>query len=122
MTADVRLFRRHSAHVENPEEIRMGSPRYGRLILDRKPTEFDDIESESLLWSEDRRLLAAQELLAASTRPTTRVVVIDADSRKQIAASAPEKALCDPLRFEEGAVTYRVWTEHGERELRLPLG
>ena len=42
----------------------MGSPQYGQLILDRKPTPWRDIESESLTWSSDRRLLAAQELVS----------------------------------------------------------
>jgi hypothetical protein len=43
-------------------------------------------------------------------------------STSWLVVGASEKALCDPLRFEDGAVTYRVWTEHGQRELRLPLG
>jgi hypothetical protein len=59
-----RFLRRwtHSAYVLNPLELRMGSPQYGQLILDGKPIA-KSIEYESLTWSDDRRLLAAQHLV-----------------------------------------------------------
>ncbi len=51
--------------MKDPIEIGMGSPQYGWLIVDGKPTEKRDIESESLVWSDDRRVLAAQKLARA---------------------------------------------------------
>ena len=113
----------HSAYVKDPEEMRMGSPHYGRLVLDSEefPTA-DDIESLSLRWSDDGRLLAAQELVSWSVEPETRVVVIDADRRVQVAASPPHLGLCNPRRFEDDALVYRRWHyREGEADLRLLL-
>jgi hypothetical protein len=44
-------------------EMRMGSPQYGELILDGEPTA-KSIGHESLMWSDDRRLLAGQQLVS----------------------------------------------------------
>jgi hypothetical protein len=109
--------------VKNPQELQMGSTQYGQLILDGKPLPTEaSIEFESLTWSGDRRLLAGQELVSWLDEPETRVIVIDADRRTQIAASRAHKGLCDPIRFEQDALVYRHWHHRGgERELRLPL-
>jgi hypothetical protein len=99
----------------------MGSPQYGELILDGDPIA-TDIEHESLTWSDDRRLLAAQQLVYWRNGPRTRVLVIDAKRRIKLAASPPTSGLCDPIRFEEDVLVYRRWHhERGERELRLGL-
>src|SRR6185437_6541721 len=103
---------RHEAVVENADELRMGSPKYGRLILDGKEfvtTEPDAVESESLLWSDDSSLLAVQEVDYAVSYPGTRVVVINADLRTLVAASHSLEGLCIPLRFEDDAIVYRHW-------------
>lgn len=101
----------------------MGSPQYGRLILDGEELETEGpIESASLVWSVDRGLLAGQELVSWLDRPKTRVVVIDTERRLEVAGSAGISGLCTPIRFEDDALVYRHWHhEHGERELRLPL-
>jgi hypothetical protein len=99
----------------------MGSPQYGELIVDGDPIA-TDIEHESLTWSDDRRLLAAQQLVSWGKGPRTRVLVIDAERRSELAASPPTSGLCDPIRFEEDVLVYRRWHhERGERELRLGL-
>jgi hypothetical protein len=110
--------------VQDPIELRMGSPQYGRLILDRKPLEQlgTDVEHKSLLWSSDRRLLAAQSFVSGDDEPVTRVVVIDADARAPIARSPAHRGICNPVRFEDDALVYVLWHyRDGERELRLPL-
>jgi hypothetical protein len=118
-----RLLRRwsHFAHVRDPTELRMGSPQYGELILDSEPIA-DDIEHESLTWSDDRRLLAAQQLVSWGKGPRSRIVVIDTERRIELAATAPAQGLCNPIRFEEEVLVYRRWHhELGEHELRLTL-
>jgi hypothetical protein len=117
---------RHEAVVQDPHEMRMGSPQYGRLILDGKEfvtNQLQGIESDSLVWSDDGRLLAAQELDLSIPYPGTRVVVIDADRRIQIAVSKARKGLSNPIRFEGETLIYRHW-QYGrdEQELRLELG
>jgi hypothetical protein len=57
--------------------MRMGSPQYDELIHDGEPIA-DDIEHESLIWSDDRRLLAAQRLVYGKEAPGTRIVVFGA--------------------------------------------
>jgi hypothetical protein len=115
-------LRRHSARVKDPIAMRMGSPQYGQLILDGEPiASADAIEFDSLVWSTDRRLLAAQELVSWFDGPKTRVVVIDADQRRVAAASPPAGGLCTPVRLDGDALVYRHWHHRrGERELRLP--
>jgi hypothetical protein len=118
-----RLLRRwsHFAHVRDPTELRMGSPQYGELILDGEPIA-DDIEHESLTWSDDRRLLAAQQLVSWGKGPRSRIVVIDTERRVELAATAPTQGLCNPIRFENDVLVYRRWHhERGEHELRLTL-
>jgi hypothetical protein len=118
-----RLLRRftHFAHVRNPTEMRMGSPQYGELILDGEPIA-NDIEYESLIWSDGRRLLAGQQLVSWGKGPRTRVLVIDADRRAELAATPHAQGLCNPVRFEDDVLVYRLWHhERGERELRLTL-
>jgi hypothetical protein len=115
--------RRHRAKVKDPLEMRMGSPQYGQLILDGEPVpRARDIEFESLVWSDDRRLLAGQELVSWQNQPKTRVVVFDADRRVRLATSPAVRGLCSPIRFEDDALVYRHWDHRGgDRELRLPL-
>lgn len=99
----------------------MGSPQYGELILDGDPIA-TDIECESLTWSVDRRLLAGQQLVSWGKGPRTRVVVIDAERRMEVAASSATQGVCDPIRFEDDVLVYRHWRhDRGEREVRLPL-
>lgn len=111
----------HDAFVKNPAEVRMGSPQYGVLILDGDPYRIEPrLESESLIWSDDGRTLAAQELVAWERGPQTRVVVIDAESRELLAASEALTGLCNPVRFETDALVYRHWHHiDEEEELRL---
>jgi hypothetical protein len=54
-----RLPERFRARVERPFELRMGSPQYGRLLLDGlELSGVSSIEANSLLWSSDGRRLA----------------------------------------------------------------
>jgi hypothetical protein len=118
-----RFLRRfsHFAHVRNPHELRMGSPQYGQLILDGEPIA-QSVEYESLKWSDDRRLLAAQQFVSGGNGPRTRIVVIDTERRRQVAATAGVDGLCNPRCFEDDALVYSHWHHrHGEQELRLPL-
>jgi hypothetical protein len=102
-------------------EMRMGSPQYGELILDGEPTA-KSIGHESLMWSDDRRLLAGQQLVSWRNGPRTRVLAIDADRRMELAASPPANGLCNPIRFENDELVYRRWHhERGEQDLRLGL-
>src|SRR5436190_2820694 len=72
------LPRRLRARVHRPEELRMGSPQYGQLVLDGEPLGGSlAIEANSLLWSEDGGRLAAQELVSWPDGPITRVLVFD---------------------------------------------
>jgi hypothetical protein len=117
------LPRRLRAYVRNPEEIQMGSPQYGRLILDgcavSRPL---SIEARSLLWSDDGTRLAAQELVSARERFSTRVVVFDTRERSTIASSSPRAGIADPLRFERDVLVYRRWHHTaGEHEFRLTI-
>lgn len=101
----------------------MGSPQYGTLILDGQAVlEPSGVEAHSLVWSNDCRCLAAQELIEWSDGPVTRVVVIDTERRTPVAASAPRKGIANPVRFEPESLVYRHWHHRdGEEELRLGL-
>jgi len=99
----------------------MGSPLYGRLVLDGELIA-GSYEAGSLLWSAEGRRLAAQELVAWMDSPTTRAVVFDTERRTLVGASPARRGLSTPLRFEPGALVYRRWNEHvGDQELRLSL-
>ena len=98
----------------------MGSPQYGRLVLDgEEVTRPHSIESRSLLWSDDGTRLAAQELVSWHDAPETRVIVFNTRYRARIAATRPRIGLGNPVRFENGVLIYSHWHEQGERELRL---
>ena len=101
----------------------MGSPQYGRLVLDGHTISGAlEIEAESLLWSADGARLAAQELVAWSDGPTTRVVVFDTKERTRIAASRPRRGITNPVKFERGALVYHHWNERtGDQDMRLEL-
>jgi diaminopimelate epimerase len=106
----------HTAEVVNPSEMRMGSAQYGQLVVDGQPlSTAHDVEFRSLVWSNDHRLLAWQQLVSWVTEPKTRVVVFDADARRQIAVSEPHLGLFYPFRFERDALVYREWKEGGHR-------
>ena len=109
--------------MSNPHEIRMGSPQYGELVLDGDAfSTRPSLASESLLWSEDERLLAGQELLSSRNGPQTRVVVIDVERRELLATSEAHYGLCDPVRFDADGLIYRHWHHReGEQELRIDL-
>jgi hypothetical protein len=118
-----RLPKRFRARVDRPLELRMGSPQYGRLLLDGKEINgLSSIEASSLLWSPDGRRLAAQELESWDDEPATRVVVLDVEQRVTIAASPSRRGLATPVSFERGALIYRRWNQRtGEQELRLTI-
>jgi hypothetical protein len=103
--------------------MRMGSPTYGRLVLDGDAfSKSLSVESESLLWSDDERMLAGQELVSWWDGPRTRVVVIDAERRELLASSKAHYGLCNPAQFEADALIYRHWHHRqGQRALRLVL-
>jgi hypothetical protein len=118
-----RVIRRlsHFAYVRDPHELRMGSPQYGELILDGEPMA-KGIEFESLMWSGDRRLLAAQQFVSGLDGPRTRIVVIDVERRIELVSTPAVDGLCNPVRFEDDVLVYSHWHHRrGERELRLPL-
>ena len=117
------LPRRLRARVHRPEELRMGSPQYGQLVLDGEPLGGSlAIEANSLLWSEDGRRLAAQELVSWPDDPITRVVVFDVERRTRIAGSPPRRGIANPVSFEPDVLIYRRWHERvGTQELRLKL-
>ena len=101
----------------------MGSPQYGQLVLDGEPLGGSlAIEANSLLWSEDGRRLAAQELVSWPDDPITRVVVFDVERRTRIAGSPPRRGIANPVSFEPDVLIYRRWHERvGNQELRLKL-
>jgi hypothetical protein len=103
--------------------MRMGSPQYGRLILDGEPLSGSlEIEASSLLWSDDGGRLAAQELVGWPDGPVTRVVVFDVEQRTRIAASPPRRGIANPVRFGSNELVYHRWHERaGNQELRLKL-
>jgi len=117
------LPRRLRARVHHPEEIRMGSPQYGQLLLDGEPLSGPvEIEASSLLWSGDGARLAAQELVSWPDGPITRVVVFDVEQRTRIAASPSRRGIANPVSFEPNGVVYRRWHQRvGDQELRLRL-
>jgi hypothetical protein len=117
------LPRRLRASVRNPEEIHMGSPQYGRLVLDgRSISRPLRIEARSLLWSDDGTRLAAQELVSPRDPFSTRIVVFDTRERSTIASSSPRAGIANPLRFERDVLVYRHWHHMaGEQELRLTI-
>jgi hypothetical protein len=101
----------------------MGSPQWGQLILDgcaiSRPY---SIEDRSLLWSDDRTRLAAQELVSARDPFSTRVVVFDTRDRIRIASSPPRAGIATPVRFEREVLVYRHWHHMaGEQEFRLTI-
>ena len=105
----------------------MGSPQYGRLVLDGRAISRPlTIETRSLLWSDDGTRLAAQELVSSRDPFSTRVVVFDTRERRTIASSKPRAGIAIPLRFEPGVpgvLVYRHWHHLGsEQELRLTIG
>jgi hypothetical protein len=101
----------------------MGSPQYGQLVLDGEPLSGPlEVEASCLLWSEDGRRLAVQELVSWTDAPITRVVVFDVGRRTRIAASPPRRGVANPVSFEPGGLVYRRWHERaGNQELRLRL-
>ena len=101
----------------------MGSPQYGRLVLDGRAISRPlTIEPRSLLWSDDGTRLAAHELVSARDPFSTRVVVFDTRERSTIASSSPRAGIATPLRFEPGVLVYRHWHHRaGEQELRLTI-
>jgi hypothetical protein len=111
------------ARVKQPEEMRMGSAQYGRLVLDGEVISAPlSVAAESLLWSADGRWLAARELVSWSDAPVTRVVVFDTERRTRIAASRPRKGLSSPVKFERGSLVCSHWDERtGDREMRLKI-
>jgi hypothetical protein len=117
------LPRRLRARVRNPEEIHMGSPQYGRLVLDGRPiSEPLKVEARSLVWSDDGTRLAAQELVSSRDPFSTRVVVFDTRERSAIARSSPRAGIGNPLRFERDVLVYRHWHHTaGEQESRLTI-
>jgi hypothetical protein len=107
--------------VRDPLEMRMGSPQYGELVLDGEPFA-KEIEHESLTWSDDRRFLAAQQLVSWGKGPRTRIVVIDVERRAELVTTADAAGLCQPVRFEDDTLVYRHWHhERGEHEVRVEL-
>jgi hypothetical protein len=99
----------------------MGSPQYGELILDGEPMA-KAIECESLTWSADRRVLAAQQFVSDVDGPRTRIILFDAEGRIELVSTPPVDGLCNPVRFEGDTLVYTHWHHsRGERELRLPL-
>jgi hypothetical protein len=117
------LPRRLRARVPRPVEMRIGSPQYGRLLLDGEPVSGAlEIEAGSLVWSSDGRRLAAQALVSWPDAPITRVVVFDVEQRTRIDGSPPRRGIANPVRFEPGVLIYRRWHERaGDQELRLKL-
>jgi hypothetical protein len=101
----------------------MGSPQYGRLILDgRAISRPHSIEARSRLWSDDGTRLAAQELVSSRDPFSTRVVVFDTREHSTIASSSPRAGIAEPLRFERDVLVYRHWHHlAGEHELRLSI-
>jgi hypothetical protein len=101
----------------------MGSPQYGRLVLDGHVISGSrHIEVKSLLWSAGGGRLAAQELVSWLDAPVTRVVVFDTEQRMRLAVSRRRRGISNPVRFERGALVYRHWDERtGDREMRLQM-
>src|SRR5215212_4815742 len=93
--------------VQRPFEMRMGSPQYGRLILDGEALSgSQEIEASSLVWSEDGDRLAAQELVDWVDGPATQVAVFDTERRRKnrgITSATRDREL-DRVRARRGAV------------------
>jgi hypothetical protein len=101
----------------------MGSPEWGQLILDGCAVSLPfSIEARSLRWSDDRKRLAARELVSPRNPFSTRVVVFDTRDRTRIASSRPRAGIATPVRFERDVLVHRHWHHiAGEQELRLTI-
>ena len=114
------LPRRLRARVHYPEEIRMGSPQYGQLLLDGEPLSRQlEIEAGSLLWS-GWRVARRAGLISWPDGPITRVAMFDVQQCTRTAASPSRRGRANPVNFEPDGVDYRRWHERvSDQALRL---
>jgi hypothetical protein len=96
----------HEVWVKNPSERRMGSPRYGTLILDDEPLEVGAVEEGSPIWSPDGRYLGVTVIESWKSVPVTGTLVIDADDRAVLARSETVPGLLSPIRFLGRSLCY----------------
>ncbi|MBI2207484.1 MAG: hypothetical protein HYU41_26940 [Candidatus Rokubacteria bacterium] len=98
---------RHHARLSLAGEIRFG-PVYYRLTIDDVELT-DRIFGDSLRWSEDSRLLAAQEWRSTDHErgPTTRVALFDAQRRRHAALPDVRAGFVEHFRFAGPTLTYR---------------
>ena len=106
------------------DEIRFG-PAYYRLKIDDKMVP-DRIFGEPLKWSDDSRLLAAQEWLTTDYQkgPVTRAVLIDVEAWSIAPLKVAEKGFAEEFRFEGLRFVYRKKFlgsgEETETEVHVP--
>jgi hypothetical protein len=97
----------HEVWVRDPSEWRMGSPRYGTLILDGVPLEVGSVEEGSPVWSPDGRYLGVTVLGSWNRDPVTGTLVIDADDQAVVARSETVPGFLSPIRFVGRSLCYR---------------
>jgi hypothetical protein len=102
----------HEVWVRDASEMRIGSPQYGRLILDGEPLEVGSVEEGSPVWSPDGRYLGVGVLGGWNRDPVTRTLVIDADHRAVVARSEAVPGFCDRSGLSAGrcAIGKSGWT------------
>lgn len=98
---------KHRAEKIFEDEIRFG-PAYYRLRIDGKIVP-DRIFGEPLKWSDDSRLLAAQEWLTTDYQngPITRAVLIDVEAWSIAPLMVAKKGFAESFRFEGSRFIYR---------------
>lgn len=107
--------RQHRAVKVFVDAIRFG-PAYYRLLIDGRMVP-GRLFGEPLEWSDDSRLLAAQEWLTTDDweGPITRAVLIDVETWTIAPLKAVLKGFSESFRFEEGRFVYRkVFARTGE--------
>jgi len=97
---------RHAAELIYAGEIRFGPPYY-RLAIDGRDID-GRLFGAPLAWSDDGRLLAAQEWIGTSAHPgpVTRALLIDADLQMAAALRVVESGFAEQFRFIGGSFVY----------------
>ena len=101
------------------QEVRMGSPLFGRLeILGSRFGTLAGEFAEPVSFSPDSRFLAAAELVSTSSNPVGRVVVLDFD-RGILVIVHSFTGLARRFNWEsDGSLAVTIWSHLGSEDTR----